>query len=247
MRQRLKVITAVFFSIHLHTWTAAQDTTANNHEIFSIGLTANGGLSYLLTKANLMVVGSIQKFYFVPSGNGGLFFRFHFNDKSSFGTELLFAQIEGKEQTKIPVTDNYGNLTGQFIIEDIRRHISYLIIPIYYGQTINKFTIDAGLQASLALTGSFNADIQSPIPIYGDTNGKLSIKNYPFFGVRLGFSFSLTKNISVSAKYYYGELANINKYNSPPYSKKQTVQQGTIGLSYKLFSHQRQTTATEKK
>ncbi|MBI4930217.1 MAG: PorT family protein [Bacteroidetes bacterium] len=214
-------------------------TASGQHDI---GLTANGGLSYLSTK--LTSSQTTQKFYFVPSGHGGLFYNFHLGDKSLLGTELLFIQIEGKERSQIPVTDQYGNPTGQFIVQDIRRHISYFGIPIYYGYKIKKLTINLGFQILFTLTSSGHSEYQSPIPIIilPPISDKLNIDSYDY-GARTALTYNLTNKFSIETTYYYG-LHNIFK-GSPDWWIWKT-QEVTVGLRYKLFSLGGQKSETEK-
>ncbi len=209
---------------------------------YEIGLKANGGLSCISAKLNSTQI--TQKFYFVSSGQGGIFSNFHLGDKSLLGTELLFMQIEGKEHSEISVPDQYGNPTGQSISEVIWRHISYLSIPIYYGYKIKKLTINFGVQTSFMLTNSVHSEIQSSIPLVYVTppSAKLDIDSYDF-GIRAGLGYSLTTKFAIETTYYYG-LNNILKSNTTNSIWK--VQQMTVGLRYNFFTT-RQKSETENK
>jgi len=198
-----------------------------------IGLKLNGGLSYLNTKIQSNITN--QKIYFCPSGQGGLFYNFHFLDKYMVGAELLFIQIEGKEYFEIPFTDETGNLTGEYGSENFWHHISYLGVPVYFGYSIKKFNINLGFQINFALTGSAREKGQAiyhgDLSTWENKYYTLGIDRYDF-GPRAGLIFNLSKRLSIETNYYYG-LNNILKNHLGTWKWK--VQQLTVGLRYKPF------------
>lgn len=230
MRQLLILI---LFVIHL--------TASGQHDI---GMKANGGLSYLDTKFHSNE--TVDKIYFQPSGQGGLFYNFNLHDKFLIGTEILFIQIEGKEYFEVPETDNIGNPTGLVWSDNIWRHISYLGVPIYFGYNFKKLNVNLGFQTNFTIASSGREKGQAPfngdVVTWENKANKLGIDNYDY-GLRAGVFFKLTDKFSIETNYYYG-LNNILKYKIG--SWKWTVQQMTVGLHYKLFSICRQPSETNK-
>lgn len=206
-------------------------TTKGQHDF---GVKINGGWSKISTEINSSNL--TQDYKFMSSYQGGLSYNFHFKNKSIIGAELLFSKIRGKEHSKSPTTDEFGNPTSQFIISDIDRNISYLSIPIYYSYNYKKLHFNFGIQTSYAIVSDGLAKTSAP-----DSNGnmlyfeskseKLPIKNFDF-GVRMGLFFNLTNKISIEATYYYG-LTNIYKYSFAQWK----IQQFTVGIKYNIIAH----------
>lgn len=198
-----------------------------------IGLTASGGVSYF--KTDMKSSETVQKFYFSPSGHGGLFYDYHFKDKYSIGTEVLFIQIEGREHSTTPETDALGNPNGLYITSDTWRHISYWGIPILFGYSDKKISVNFGFQINIAQQSS--AHYKTVFPYnggvsYSDNKADgLPIDNYDY-GLTARVSYNLTKKFSIQTAYYFG-------MNNIYWGKdiKWTVQQLTVGLRYNLSSH----------
>lgn len=204
----------------------------------NIGIKANGGLSRIFIYDN-STQQIVQKSYFVPSGQGGLFYNLPLGNKSLLGSELLFVQIEGKERIEIPFTDQLGNPTGEFGIDNIDRHISYIGLPIYYGFKVKKLILNLGIQTSFTLVSSAREKGQSPdgyggINTWDNKSDKLNIDAFDF-GARAGLIFNLTNRFAVEGTYYYG-INNILKKNIYNTELKWKIQQMTIGLRYTLFT-----------
>lgn len=212
-----------------------------NFSIYSqqnIGIKANGGLSRIDNNFNSSA-GTTQKFYFVPSGQGGLFYNLPLRNKSLLGAELLFIQIEGKERLESQATDQNGNPTGELFIDKIEKHISYIGLPIYYGFKIKKLTLNLGVQTSFTLASSALEKGQAPdgyggISVWDNKFDKLNIDAFDF-GARAGLIFNLTNKFALEGTYYYGinNILKKNKYNS---ELKMKIQQITIGLRYTFFT-----------
>ncbi len=202
------------------------------------GLKANFSLCYFSAKFfPTEFPQPMQTFFFMPSGQAGLFYNLHFSRQSVFGADLLFNQIEGKQHYESPALDNLGNPTGQYITSDMLRHISYLSIPIYYSYNYKRISINGGFQTSFALASSGYVKIQGPdgtggTIVYDLKRDKLEIKDCDF-GAKAGFSFALTNKIAIQGSYYYG-LLNIYKYYPDEFKYK--IQQLTIGVQYKFIS-----------
>lgn len=200
----------------------------------NIGIKANAGLSRIVIYEN-STQKVVQKSYFVPSGQGGLFYNLPLGNKSLLGAELLFIQIEGKERLEIPFTDQNGNPTGEFGIDNIDRHISYIGLPIYYGFKIKKLTLNLGVQTSFTLASSAREKGQATdgyggISVWDNKFDKLNIDAFDF-GARAGLIFNLTNRFAVEGTYYYG-INNILKKSIYNTELKWKIQQMTIGLRY---------------
>ncbi len=176
---------------------------------------------------------------FVPSGQVGFFYNFQFGKFSSFGTELLFSQIEGKDILEDDLYTLDGTGTRNYIghrKDDLYRHISYISLPIYYGFKFSRLMINAGFQISYSISSSgrekdhavfegenFSSDIKT-----NDINIK------PFdYGPRSGIIYNLTSKLAIEGTWYYG-LNNIQK--GDPSFWKLKVQQATLGIRYILLT-----------
>lgn len=184
-------------------------TTKGQHDF---GVKINYGWSKISTEIN-STSQLTQKFIFMPSYQGGLYYTFHFNNSSIIGAELLFSKIRGKEHSESPTIDEFGNPTNQLIIGKIDRNISYLSIPIYYGFNYKKLHLNIGIQTSFVIASNGFAttlvpDNKGNILYFENKAEKLSIKNFDS-GIRAGLFFDLTKRISIEATYY---LLRINKH-----------------------------------
>ena len=217
-------------------------TTFGQHDF---GIKLNGGLSKIT--ANRNTSNTTSKYSFAPSGQGGLFYNLNLGKRSLIGAELLFSQIESKEEMKIIYTDNFGNPTGEFGTTNLDYHISYFSIPVYYGFKIKSLTINLGVQTSFAFAS--RGHWISKAPYNGSTltfedEGKLNIDSYDF-GPRAGLIFNLSKRIAVEATYYYG-INNILSTTAPP-EWNWKIQQITLGLRYKFFMLVKKDKPTEEK
>jgi hypothetical protein len=161
---------------------------------------------------------------------------------------MLFIPIEGKEYLKIPATDNNGNFTGEYTEDNIYRHIYYLGVPVYFGYSFKKLNVNLGFQTNFVLASS--GEEKGQVILGGQSytwNNKskdLGINSYDF-GARFGLLYKLSDRFLIETNYYYG-LTNIIKVSSDALKKNWTwkVQQVTIGLRYKIFSRNSQTTKT---
>lgn len=172
---------------------------------------------------------------FVLSGQGGFFYNLQFGKFSSFGTELLFSKIEGKEILEVDYYTLDGSGNRNYMghrKDDFYRHISYLSLPIYYGFKISRLVINAGVQVSYSISSSgrekdhavfegenYNTDIKT---------NDINIKHFDY-GPRAGIIYHLTSKLAVEGTYYYG-LNNIQKGDPPSWKLK--VQQATLGIRY---------------
>ena len=205
---------------------------------YNFGLKANGGLSYLSThfKSN-PPQHETEKFYYQPSGQGGLFYNFQFKCKFLIGTEVLFIPIYGKEYFKLPLTDQNGNLNGEYSEDNIYRHIYYLGVPVYVGYSFRKLNINLGFQVNFVLASGGeekgHATYNGQYSAWDNRYDNLYINNYDL-GARPGVLYKLSEKFSIEANYYFG-LKNILRNSSIKPYWIWKVQQMTVGLRYKLF------------
>lgn len=193
-----------------------------------LGLKINGGLSKISNSFNSSNSNGTDKF--TLSGQTGFFFNMNLGAKSVLGGELLFNQIEGKDNFRIEFTDATGNSVG-FSNGNIFKHISYLSVPIYYGIKFNKTLVNVGFQTSFVLANSgrqkgkatLNGE-ESEIDLKYD---KLFIDRMDF-GPRAGIIFDLNDNFAVEGTFYYG----IKNLLGSPSSFTWKIQQATVGFRY---------------
>ncbi|MBA3901402.1 MAG: PorT family protein [Bacteroidetes bacterium] len=201
-----------------------------------MGVKLNIGLSRVVTNLDFPDL-ALKKVQFAPSGHAGLYYSKKIKEKTSFGAELLFVQIEGKEHIEFPTTDNQGNFTGVLVINKYYKHLSYLALPVYYGININKISVNAGLQFMLLLTSNgrekgetnYNGEVKR----WDNNYGKLNIDHYDF-GPRAGIIYKMTERLDIDANYYHG-INNIINNTLQSYYRWRN-QQLTIGMRYKFLS-----------
>ncbi|HAH24870.1 MAG TPA: hypothetical protein DCL77_14145 [Prolixibacteraceae bacterium] len=229
---QLTVILSIVIAFNLNTFGQHQ-----------FGVKVSGGLSRItdsMKSSNLTVTTP-----FVPSGQVGFYYNLALGNKSSLGAELNISQIEGKEKWEVPFVDEYGNSIGNATAL-IYRHISYLSLPVYYGYTIKRLTINGGFQISYVLSSSGTNESSNNFTLITEEGNQiirreggmnrelndLDIKAFDF-GPRAGFIYRLTHRLSMEGMFYYG-LSNINQIKST--SEKLKIQQMTVGIRYSLWT-----------
>ena len=123
--------------------------------------------------------------------------------------------------------------------------ISYFALPVYYGYTYKRLTINGGFQISYALSSSgrressyvytFITEDGEPYKREGGVSRELNdlpIKNFDF-GPRAGAIYRLTNRLSIEGMFYYG-IHNINQIKSSDEELK--IQQMTVGIRYVLWN-----------
>ncbi len=197
------------------------------------GLKAAIGVSTITSNSTFA---TSHESFLAPSGELGIFESFEFSPKSFAGIELYVSQISGTEALRIEVADENGNTEEGFA--NVKRGITYLTLPVYFGFRIKKFTINAGVQASLALNSwavgnsvAFQNSSQQVQFTMNRGRSELHIDAFDI-GPRIGFQFKLNDKISFDTNYYYG-LNNIAGPNSFP-GFELRVRQATVGMRYTL-------------
>ena len=189
----------------------------------SFGVKINPGMSKISSSF------SDTKFTF--SGNAGIYYSAKIYDRSVFGAELLFLQIEGLELTEFEGTLANGDPSGIIYTSEVWRHISYIGLPIYYGIKFKRLMINIGFQTSVALfSGARDLLYTGDEVLWDNESDKLNI-DWLDFGVRIGLIFDLTDRFQIEGNYYYG-VSNILKFDARAWKNQQI----TIGLRYTLFT-----------
>ena len=207
-----------------------------------IGIKLNGGISNISNTTNN---GQTLKkiFYNQPSYNGGVYYSNLLNLRMKLGAEIIFTQINGKEYIEIPLTDNNNNPNGEFSLDTIWRHFSYLGLPIYFGYNYKKMNLNFGFQANYRLGG--NGREKGSVPSNGgNITWDNKLKNLSGidkfdFGIRAGIIIDLYRNFGIEANYYYG--LNNNYRGSITSNWKMKNRQLAIGIRYNFFKINRKT------
>lgn len=197
------------------------------------GVKINGGVSKITESRENPNISFVTPF--VPSGQAGLYYNLLISKNTALGAELLFSQIEGKEISELRLIDVEGNNVG-FATTHTYRHISYLILPVYFGFNLQKLTIHAGFQLSYNIAGSDK--YKTDATVNGERfKSESTSENNPFskyeFGPRTGIYYHLTDRLAVEGIYYFG-ISNIEK--GVPMINELKVQQMTVGVRYALGS-----------
>jgi hypothetical protein len=115
-------------------------------------------------------------------------------------------------------------------------------LPVYFGVTSKKFTLNAGFQLSYNFSSSgrgknysiYNEGGQEVIFSNDTKIDDINIKKWDF-GPRAGIISPITPRLAVEATYYYG-LNNIQK-GVAPYVWELKTQQLTVGVRYALWNN----------
>jgi hypothetical protein len=198
------------------------------------GIKINGGVSRIYNSfSSSSDPYTLSKIKFAPSGHAGIFYSSQLGNNSLFGLEILFLQIRGYEKTEIDLIDFNQNNIGYSRL-NVHRNISYIGLPLYYTIKINRLSVNAGMQASFAISSNGREEgearaLEKVIQIKNKYK-PLNIKSYDF-GPRAGIDYRLNKYWSIEGIYYFG-VNNIIKES--PLGKIWRVQQATIGIKYNL-------------
>lgn len=225
---------------------------SNTYSQNTFGIKANIGLSSVSSKYYSGYSDINLKDKYLPSGQLGIYYQIKINNNYSLGTELIFQQIEGEQESKyFQETNNNGSLISELrTISNFKQHISYIGIPVYFEMTINKLNLNFGVQANYVLASNgktvikgYNSNFpdlynnlldsdNEPDVVYINTQNNLNITNFDY-GLRIGITSNITQKLSFEANYYFG-LNNIIKDN--PDFEEWKIRQMTVGIRYAIFS-----------
>ncbi|MEZ4917819.1 MAG: outer membrane beta-barrel protein [Saprospiraceae bacterium] len=196
-----------------------------------IGGTGNIGLSKVTS--NLPISGD-YKTKFTLSGNMGMFLEKEIGQKSSFGIEVLWVQIEGKEITENKELTAFNGQSVEVIgvISDKSTlHSSYVGIPVYCRFEFGKIGIKGGFQSMIFLFASSNYEAS------GEINGepyeaKSKTKDIKFdrigIGPKVGVDYQLNNKFRLRADYYHG----LTDITSAKFPWQRGIRQFNWGVNY---------------
>lgn len=207
---------------------------SNLNAQYDLGVKLNVGISRITNSFEPHNGSTTYRNRFPPSFQSGLCYLGHISERSKVGAELLFVQIEGCESGEGELIGSDGG-TG-YSKTVVRKHISYVSMPVYYGFLWGKFQLNAGLQASFALfsrgSSRVSGEYKGESFDQRNTYDELNIDRYDF-GARVGFAVHVSERWVINANFYQG-LHNIP---ANPFETWRT-QQLTAGVKY-LFYHDR--------
>jgi len=234
---KLTFILAILIAFNISTFSQQQ-----------FGIKVSGGIS--------RIYGSLESPYpspstsstsFSPSAQAGIYYNRTTGKNTSLGAELVFSQVQGEQMV---YWDNNKYLVAPYIEgyrSDITyEHISYLSLPVYFGVTYKRLTINGGFQISYVLSSSGSNESSNNYILLTEEGNRitreedginreldnLDIKAFDF-GPRAGIVYRLTNRLSMEGMFYYG-LNNINQLKSTEEALK--IQQMTVGIRYALWN-----------
>jgi hypothetical protein len=208
------------------------------------GVKISGGISRiygLLELRNHPI--STKSTTFSPSIQAGLYYHLPMGKKCAIGAELLFSRVEGGQTVKWDYKDiGLSNIDG-YGSDFTYEKISYFSLPVYYGYTSKRLTINGGFQISYAFSSSGRNESSYVYIIITEEGDRLTregglkrelndltIKDFDF-GPRVGVIYRLTNQLSIEGMFYYG-ISNINQIKLSADELK--IQQMTLGIRYAL-------------
>lgn len=206
-------------------------TASGQHEL---GLKVNAGISRITSSINSTSVDSYSTSVVqnAPSAQVGVFYNFQIGHQSTFGAELLFNRVLGKEETMTELFIN-REIVGMSTT-DLDKRISYLSLPIYYEHRFHKLGFNVGFQVSVALSSSGRekgqATISGDVTTWDNNFDELNIDLYDY-GPRAGILYKISDKLSIEGTCYYG-LNNILA-SERPISNWQ-VRKVNLGIRYTL-------------
>jgi hypothetical protein len=170
-----------------------------------------------------------------PSWLFGVYCTYHLNNTFTFGTEILYVKINGKETATTNIYDASGNTIAQGS-DIINSHISYVSVPAYFGIMLKKFTINLGAQVLLDF-GNNGLETCQITEGRNDTSWNNKINNFYIKGVnivpRIGVVYDCSTKFSIEGSYFCGIN---NTLRTCIADRKWRVQQLTVGFRFKLYS-----------
>ena len=167
----------------------------------------------------------IYEISYAPSGNIGVFYHYNFSEHSLIGFEGKYSHITSLEKIGVTYIDSNGTSLGQESTE-LKKRISFLSFPIYYGYTFSKITVTAGIRFSLSISSKY----QSEDPYNGIAHGTLEVSQFDY-GPRIGILYRLSEKISIEGIYYHG-LNNMVDFDTGDFDLVWEVRQITLGIKY---------------
>ena len=157
----------------------------------------------------------------------GFYNEWKLKERLKFGGEVLVTYVRGKSHLEFPVFKDNGDLFGQYEQYSLRDMI-YLSVPMWCGVEFGRWTVNAGIQGSVFLTGYYqrvqNFQIPGTVSVWPGNN-RLNGANRIDFGPRAAVFCRINNRWSMEASYYHG-LTNAYRWEV---GTKSNIQQGTLG------------------
>ncbi len=199
-----------------------------------LGLKVDGGISKINTEFHEVFREADSKYS--PSWDFGMFYSYQFREKSTLNTELIISQINGKDEFENEFLFGSDLSNAQLAETKIKRNITYMCLPLYYGFKFEKLSINLGVQVSLAMRSGG----EEKSHLYDEKNNLIYVATQKFnelnidkynFGIRAGIMYDISSKFSIDLSYYYG-VNNIHDNEDSEWK----AYQATVGLRYTLFS-----------
>ena len=209
----------ILFSSFTH-FAFAQNIQSQN---WDFGISFNLGASKLsgITTSNFFTIiegnpafryEDISDFEAAKSGSLGFFAERKIGNYFALGSELLWVQIEGRENLAF------------FTIEETRFHQSFIAIPTYASLLIKKFRIKGAIQPMIFVMDSYHShsiparSINTPLRQYDFELDRFS------HGYKFGLEYSLSSHFRLKADFFTFSLKN-------GFHTQKNVQ-ATLGVNY---------------
>ncbi|MFT5823889.1 MAG: hypothetical protein ACI8ZM_005154 [Crocinitomix sp.] len=182
---------------------------------------------------------------YAPSGTLGLYYNYELNERFFIGVDLMCSQLNGRENGAF-YSKNYemdGEETvvvlEEFMYWSIKRHFTYLTLPIYVGINLKELQFSVGLQWGVLFreriirVTNFHESEGVPESIVKSKN---SVVDPLDFGINLGLRYSFNEKWKVHANFYHGmnDLNVPNEFDLEPTNPWHNSQ-FTVGISYRLI------------
>ena len=199
---KLKLILSLIFAL-IFNFAKSQN--------YTLGTTFNLGLSEIPLK---LPIERLQS-EFMPSGNVGFIMELkRKSSESSIGIGILWIQMQGST-TKTTLLDNgLANIGYEYF--EIRTHISYIGLPIYYRFKLKRFGVRIGVQTLFASHTSSSQhtyrEINNQSISYSFYYPKSQLNNFDL-GPKIGIDFEILKRMRLKADYYLGLVDKKNRHS----------------------------------
>jgi hypothetical protein len=167
-----------------------------------------------------------------PSFSMGGFYEYNFGKNSALSAELLYTELNGKEDFNRSIFDQDRNVTG-FENSSITTHVSFIALPISYSYQIKNFRILLGFQTSIDVASSGkikSTRVENGIQTDMSINLETITQDKYDYGVRLGLCYDLSRKVAIETNFYEG----INNLGTE--STKIKYRQMVFGLRYAVFT-----------
>ncbi|MBL4658355.1 MAG: outer membrane beta-barrel protein [Flavobacteriales bacterium] len=193
-----------------------------------------GGVSHISDEYETQFYSQTHETPIGPSFKLGVISTGNLAKNSIIRSGIEFNQIEGVDIQEWDL-GLYVAPTGHFKI-DVRMHVSYLTVPIYYGFQMERFCLYFGVRGSVAVLREYNQqNIHTEgdsVGVFNSTRNKLDEVSIVDYGVSAGSTFQFNDKLGIELNYYYGLNDILDLVNES--EGRWGVQQGTLGLNYRL-------------